>query len=227
MNRVGEAREYYRVGIDECYRLVGLIRIALAGALGRGGGLGRDRPASSTAASTRSGVRMPDLNFQVEGAEPQRFAAAPLAALQAARLRGRRRRRRADADPLRRPPLPGPDRAGRTVATRPRRRSGSSTSSARRSAGGRRSGRCSGRTSAPSSRRSTGAADVDLPVPCSYDFNLAATKYFAALEGGDIPLCFLFSGTIFYEADDGALQVARSPGRRRPTSACRRRPGAS
>jgi hypothetical protein len=50
---------------------------------------------------------------------------------------------------------------------------------------------------------------VDLPVACSYDFNLAATKYFAALEGGEIPLCFLFSGTIFYEAAEGALQVAQ------------------
>jgi hypothetical protein len=26
VNRVGESREYYRVGIDECYRLVGMIR---------------------------------------------------------------------------------------------------------------------------------------------------------------------------------------------------------
>jgi hypothetical protein len=34
-----------------------------------------------------------------------------------------------------------------------------------------------------------------------------ATKYFYALESGDIPLLFLFSGTIFYEADDGRLQV--------------------
>lgn len=48
---------------------------------------------------------------------------------------------------------------------------------------------------------------VDLPVPCSADFNLAATKYFDALRGGEIPLCFLFSGTVFYEADGGALQV--------------------
>ena len=48
-------------------------------------------------------------------------------------------------------------------------------------------------------------------MPCSYDFSLAATKYFAALEGGDLPLCFLFSGTIFYEAADGALQVAQIP----------------
>jgi Family of unknown function (DUF6084) len=54
-----------------------------------------------------------------------------------------------------------------------------------------------------------GSADVGLPVSCNYDFNLAATRYFAALEGGDLPLCFLFSGTIFYESRDNALQVAQ------------------
>ncbi len=54
----------------------------------------------------------------------------------------------------------------------------------------------------------TGSTLVDLPVPCSFDFNVAATKYFAALEEGDIPLRLLFSGTVFHEADDGALQVA-------------------
>jgi hypothetical protein len=55
----------------------------------------------------------------------------------------------------------------------------------------------------------TGTAEMDLPVPCSYDFSLAATRYFDAVEGGDLPLCFLFSGTIFHEADNGALQVAQ------------------
>jgi hypothetical protein len=54
-----------------------------------------------------------------------------------------------------------------------------------------------------------GSADVELPIPCSFDFNLAATKYFAALDSGELPLCFLFSGTIFYEADDSALQVSQ------------------
>jgi len=56
-----------------------------------------------------------------------------------------------------------------------------------------------------------GSADAILPVPCSFDFNLAATKYFYALEAGEIPLLFLFSGTVFYEAEDGALQVAQIP----------------
>jgi hypothetical protein len=50
---------------------------------------------------------------------------------------------------------------------------------------------------------------VDLPVPCVYDFNIAATKYFAGLEEGEVPLCFLFSGTVFYEADGGGLRIAQ------------------
>lgn len=55
----------------------------------------------------------------------------------------------------------------------------------------------------------TSSTLVDLPVPCTFDFNVAATKYFAGLEDGEVPLSLLFSGTIFYEADDGALQVGQ------------------
>ena len=54
-----------------------------------------------------------------------------------------------------------------------------------------------------------GSTTVDLPVPCTYDFNVAATKYLYALEAGAAPLLFLFSGTVFYAARDGALQVAQ------------------
>ncbi|MDX6692798.1 MAG: hypothetical protein QOF02_401 [Blastocatellia bacterium] len=54
-----------------------------------------------------------------------------------------------------------------------------------------------------------GATLVDLPVPCTFDFNVAAAKYFAGLEDGEVPLCLLFSGTVFYEAEDGALQVSQ------------------
>lgn len=58
----------------------------------------------------------------------------------------------------------------------------------------------------------TGETYLDLQVPCSFDFSLAATQYFDALQGGDIPLCFLFSGTVFYEADgNNGLQVAQIP----------------
>jgi len=54
----------------------------------------------------------------------------------------------------------------------------------------------------------TGSTEVDLAVPCTYDFDVASAKYFHALEGGEIPLEFLFSGTVFYAADVG-LQVAK------------------
>jgi hypothetical protein len=52
---------------------------------------------------------------------------------------------------------------------------------------------------------------VNLPVPCSYDFNVATTKYFDALEEGEIPLLLLFSGTVFHQAQSGSLQVAQIP----------------
>ena len=49
------------------------------------------------------------------------------------------------------------------------------------------------------------SAVVDLPVPCTFDFNVAATKYFHGLADGDVPLSFLFSGTVFYADGDGAV----------------------
>ena len=49
---------------------------------------------------------------------------------------------------------------------------------------------------------------VDLPVPCTFDFNVAATKYFYALGEGEVPLCMMFSGTVFYSQEGGSFQVA-------------------
>jgi uncharacterized protein DUF6084 len=43
----------------------------------------------------------------------------------------------------------------------------------------------------------TGATQVDLPLECTYDFEVAAAKYLNALREGTIPLQFLFSGTVF------------------------------
>jgi hypothetical protein len=43
----------------------------------------------------------------------------------------------------------------------------------------------------------TGEAEVDLPVPCTYDLDIASTRYFHALEEGEVPLLMLFSGTAF------------------------------
>lgn len=54
----------------------------------------------------------------------------------------------------------------------------------------------------------TGATEVSLPVPCTFDFNVGATKYFHGLKSGDLPLNFLFSGTVFYRNDAGIVQVS-------------------
>jgi hypothetical protein len=52
----------------------------------------------------------------------------------------------------------------------------------------------------------TDSIEVDLPVACTYDFEVAAAKYLHGLEDGEIPLVLLFSGTIF-GFRDGKLVV--------------------
>ena len=52
----------------------------------------------------------------------------------------------------------------------------------------------------------TGSTVVQLPIACSYDLDVTASRYFDALEDGEVPLEFLFSGTVFYGAP---LQAAR------------------
>jgi hypothetical protein len=52
---------------------------------------------------------------------------------------------------------------------------------------------------------------VDLPVPCTFDFNVAATKYFAGLDDGEVPLNLMFSGTVFYERGNEGLQIEQIP----------------
>jgi Family of unknown function (DUF6084) len=56
----------------------------------------------------------------------------------------------------------------------------------------------------------TGSAEVDLPVPCTYDLEIASTSYFHALEEGEIPLVLLFSGTLFTKGDNG-FSVSQVP----------------
>lgn len=151
---------------------------------------------------------MPDLKYQIEGAEPQRFAVAPtlLFKLRVAEtvapgaeptpIHTVALRCQIRIEPGRRSYLPEererlldlfgtPERWGQTLRPMPWTHI---------------------TTVVPPFQ---GEITVELPVPCSYDFTLPATKYFAGLEGGDLPLCFLFSGTIFYEGQDGSLQVSQ------------------
>ncbi|WP_329571533.1 DUF6084 family protein [Kitasatospora sp. NBC_01266] len=42
-----------------------------------------------------------------------------------------------------------------------------------------------------------GTTEVEMAVPCTYDLEVAATRYLRALDGGEVPLLLLFSGTAF------------------------------
>lgn len=149
---------------------------------------------------------MPDLQFQIDGAEAVQHAAAPLLALKLRVTNAptdqaihtlslrcqiqieptRRRYAAAEQDKLR--DLFGePERWSRTV----RSLLWMNTSMA-----------------VPGF---TGTTVANLLLPCTFDFNIATTKYFHAMGTGDIPLCILFSGTIFYRGEDGALQVTQIP----------------
>jgi hypothetical protein len=145
---------------------------------------------------------VPDLNFQIEGAEPVAYAASPLLVfklrltnadadepIQAIALRCQiqieaTRRRYNEQEQERLLDLYGePERWGQTLRTMLWTHAS---------------------VMVPPFQESL---LVDLPVPCTFDFNVAAAKYFSGLEDGEVPLCLLFSGTVFYEASDGALQV--------------------
>ncbi|HEY1325194.1 MAG TPA: DUF6084 family protein, partial [Streptosporangiaceae bacterium] len=56
----------------------------------------------------------------------------------------------------------------------------------------------------------TGSTELDVPVPFTYDLQISATRYFASLDDGEVPLLLLFSGTVFAVVD-GRLQVEQVP----------------
>jgi hypothetical protein len=53
------------------------------------------------------------------------------------------------------------------------------------------------------------SAAVELAVPCTYDLEVAASRYFDSLTDGEVPLELLFSGSVFYGERGDALQTAR------------------
>lgn len=57
----------------------------------------------------------------------------------------------------------------------------------------------------------TGATAFPLPMQCTYDLELAAAKYLHSLPGGQVPLAFNFTGTIFYRGDQGRMQIVKVP----------------
>jgi hypothetical protein len=56
----------------------------------------------------------------------------------------------------------------------------------------------------------SGSTAFGLEVPCTYDLEVAAAKYFYALQDGQVPLTFHFNGNVFYRSrapEAGQLQV--------------------
>lgn len=45
--------------------------------------------------------------------------------------------------------------------------------------------------------------EVDLAMPCTYDFEVTWSKYLHALREDSIPVVFLFSGTVFHRGTTG------------------------
>ncbi|MBV9093650.1 MAG: hypothetical protein JO132_07215 [Streptosporangiaceae bacterium] len=45
--------------------------------------------------------------------------------------------------------------------------------------------------------------EIDLPVPCTYDLEVASARYLHGLDDGTVPLLMLFSGTVFTENPSG------------------------
>lgn len=57
----------------------------------------------------------------------------------------------------------------------------------------------------------SGSTTFELSVLCNFDLELAATKYFYSLPDAEIPLTFLFSGTILYRGENDELLAAPVP----------------
>ncbi|MFF3686952.1 DUF6084 family protein [Streptomyces sp. NPDC002187] len=55
----------------------------------------------------------------------------------------------------------------------------------------------------------TAETEADVVVPCTYDMDIAATRYLDALAGGEVPLLMLFSGTAF--TGDNGFRVEPVP----------------
>jgi len=60
----------------------------------------------------------------------------------------------------------------------------------------------------PSFQEST---TFELPLPCTYDLEVAASRYLDALSEGEVPISMHFSGRIMFMGEDGRMQLAQVP----------------
>ena len=200
--------------IDKCYELVGLIRSNWRGLradkrFGKRFGRFFDELRKGLA------ILMPDLNFSVDGAEAVPFAATPMIALKLHIENAIRERRFT------------PSRCERRSRSRPR---GGVTRSEKEqlldlfgepdrwSHTLRSMLWTHASTVVPSFPRARAA---DLQVPCTFDFNVAATKYFHGVSDGDIPLNPIVQRQCFLcRRARAPCRWLRFPGIRRRASGC-------
>ena len=57
----------------------------------------------------------------------------------------------------------------------------------------------------------TGATSFELEVACTYDLEIAASKYFYSLRDGHVPLSFHFTGMVLYRDAGEQLRVTGVP----------------
>ena len=235
VNRTAEPHQYAIAPIDECYRLVGTVKASWEGISG-GGAVERVVPAFLEE------LRACGRGAAVDGGErptPEPVAAGPT------ELRGARRpgaEAGGGADPrLRR-------RASRTPpgarCSRSRSRSQIAIEPAERRYDAETRERLTellgdpARIGAPIRivpwaqvdvlvQPFRGSTTVEVPVPCSYDLEVAAANYFRSLADGEVPLRFHFNGSVYYGDADGRLQIVQlsweeSSGYRMPVAAWQR-----
>jgi hypothetical protein len=55
----------------------------------------------------------------------------------------------------------------------------------------------------------TGGTEVDLELPCTYDFDVMGSRFLHAVHDGKVPLNLMFTGTVFTRGEHGfgVLQV--------------------
>ena len=71
----------------------------------------------------------------------------------------------------------------------------------------------------------TGVTEVDLPLPCTYDFDVTGSRYLHAVGDGTVPLALLFSGTVFTRGLTRLRGASRCRGTARRLPAARWRSG--
>ena len=208
VNRMAEEPKHVIAPIDVAYQLVGRRQDELGGHLGRQRDRGGRRALLRGAARAGGGpMSVPDPVFEVVGVEPVAHAASPtlrftLRVTEAAErsLHAIALSAQINIDPARRT-YDAETRDRLVELFGPPERWASTTRSFLWTQVG---------ALVP---EFTGSADFTLTVPCTYDLEISAAKYFYSLPDGEIPLTFHFSGTILYSEEragadrDGAVEL--------------------